>query len=397
MKQWPIHAFGTVYQGWRTHTGQRHLVFSLLGTNCGAGPCPADGPLSPVVQSAEEPGVIANRKATGRGPRQGMALPHNLVVGQFAHTDEHIDGLATIRQMMNFQGTVHRTSAFARARSNETVYSEVSAVNLRSRLKLARDLYCADERPWVVAFSGGKDSTAILQLIWMALTPLTPEARSKAVDVCYVDTGMDHPLYREQVAKTLERIEAVSKQECMPFRFHVIEPELRHRYFVAVLGRGYAPPTHWFRWCTKGMRIRPMSKFIKNTLSLSGSVVIVLGLRSSESQSRKQILENFSRGVSFLSNYGSLKNASAFTPIEDFSKEEVWQFLMQAQVPWRGRNLELVQLYSAASGGECTSYSAGGGMGPSCGGSRFGCWTCTVIRQDKSGALSPTWMNASKL
>ena len=219
----------------------------------------------------------------------------------------------------------------------------------------------------------------------MALAQLTPEARSKAVDVCYVDTGMDHPLYREQVAQTLNRIEAVSKQECMPFRFHVIEPELRHRFFVAVLGRGYAPPTHWFRWCTKGMRIRPMSSFIRNTLSLSGSVVIVLGLRSSESRSRKQILEKFSRGLPFLSNYGNLKNAAAFTPIEDFSKEEVWQFLMQTQVPWGGRNLELVQLYSAASGGECASYSAVGGMGPSCGGSRFGCWTCTVVRKDKSG------------
>lgn len=219
----------------------------------------------------------------------------------------------------------------------------------------------------------------------MALAPLPPEARAKTVEVCYVDTGMDHPLYREQVARTLKRIEAASTQECMPFRFHVIEPELKHRFFVAVLGRGYAPPTHWFRWCTKGMRIRPMSNFIKSTLSINGSVVIILGLRSAESQSRRQTLEKFSCGVPFLSNYGSLKNAAAFTPIEDFSKEEVWQFLMQAQVPWGGRNLELVQLYSAASGGECASYSASGGMGPSCGGSRFGCWTCTVIRKDKSG------------
>ena len=220
----------------------------------------------------------------------------------------------------------------------------------------------------------------------MALAPLAPGARIKPVDVCYVDTGMDHPLYREQVAQTLKGIEIVSKREQMPFRFHVIEPEIRHRFFVAVVGRGYAPPTHWFRWCTKGMRIRPMSNFIKTVLSASGKVVIVLGLRKAESDSRRRILEKYSDGAPFVSTYGSLKNAAAFTPIEDLSKEEVWQFLMQAQVPWGGRNRELVQLYSLASGGECASYSVGGGMGPSCGGSRFGCWTCTVVRKDRSGA-----------
>ena len=194
----------------------------------------------------------------------------------------------------------------------DSMYSEVSSVNLRSRLKITRDLYAADGRPWVVAFSGGKDSTAILQLIWMALAQLHPRARSKAVDVCYVDTGMDHPLYREQVAKTLERIEEVSNRERMPFRFTVIEPELKHRFFVLVLGRGYAPPTHWFRWCTKAMGIRPMSDFIRRTVSRSGSVVIALGLRRSESNSRRQVLEKFSSGVPFLSNYGSMKNAAAF-------------------------------------------------------------------------------------
>ncbi len=259
-------------------------------------------------------------------------------------------------------------------------------VQLQTRLKIARDLYCSDERSWVIAFSGGKDSTAILQLIWMALAPLSTEARSKPVDVCYVDTGMDHPLYKEQVAETIKQISTASQDAGMPFRFHVIEPEIRHRFFVAVLGRGYAPPTHWFRWCTKGMRIRPMSSFIRNALSVSGKVVIVLGLRKSESDSRKRIIEEYSKGVPFLSNYGSFKDAVAFTPIEDFSKEDVWQFLMQARVPWGGRNNELIQLYSLASGGECASYSNVGGMGPSCGGSRFGCWTCTVVRRDKSGA-----------
>jgi DNA sulfur modification protein DndC len=70
-------------------------------------------------------------------------------------------------------------------------------------------------------------------------------------------------------------------------------------------------------------------------------------------------------------------------PIEYLSTEEVWAWLLQNPCPWGSDNRALYRLYADASGGECpiqidTST-------PSCGNSRFGCWSCTVVEKDKAG------------
>src|SRR5205823_6103684 len=69
-------------------------------------------------------------------------------------------------------------------------------------------------------------------------------------------------------------------------------------------------------------------------------------------------------------------------PIEFLTTEDVWAYLLQKPNPWGGDNRSLYKLYSNASNGECpiqidTST-------PSCGNSRFGCWTCTVVDRDKA-------------
>lgn len=259
-------------------------------------------------------------------------------------------------------------------------------MKLTRRLEIVRQVYLQDTRPWVVAFSGGKDSTAVLQLVWLALSELPSTKRRKKIMVAYVDTGMDHFAFSDQVRDVLEKIAAAAPQQQMPVTVSVLVPELRHRYFVSVIGRGYAPPTHWFRWCTKGMRIRPMTQFIKKNISAHSEVVILLGLRFEESRARSEILRKYATKRKFVSRYNGLSNAMAFTPIEDLRKEEVWQFLMQMECPWGNTNRELASLYSLANNGECAPHSPGDGVGKTCGGSRFGCWTCTVVRKDKAGA-----------
>ena len=237
-------------------------------------------------------------------------------------------------------------------------------LTLKQRFQVVQELYLADERPWLVAFSGGKDSTALLQLIWHGLQKLAPGKRQKPVHVCYVDTGVEQPAYEKHVRSILGAIAAAAQSQSMPMAVRILEPELKHRFFVAVIGRGYAPPTHWFRWCMKGMRIRPMSSFIRHQISASGAVVIALGLRRAESQARTNVLKSYSTERPFIGRYGSLRGAVAFTPIEDFDVADVWQFLMKVPCPWGGDNRVLMQLYSQAAGGECPSYSLGGGMGP---------------------------------
>ena len=261
------------------------------------------------------------------------------------------------------------------------------SMSLQKRKQLVRDLYTGDSRPWIIAFSGGKDSTALLQLIWISLRELPRNQRKKPIHVCYVDTGMEHPEYSRAVVSTLRSVQNAADIEDLPFAVRVLEPELKNRYFVCVIGRGYAPPTHWFRWCTRNLRIKPMSNFIRAEVSSAGSVVIALGLRSSESQSRSRILSKYDDGnAKYTGEYGGLAGATAFTPIQDFGVEHVWQFLMQSECPWGGSNRQLVQLYADASGGECPSFSIDGSLAGTCGGSRFGCWTCTVVRKDRSGS-----------
>ena len=52
--------------------------------------------------------------------------------------------------------------------------------NLKQEIQ---DLYCADNIPFVVGYSGGKDSTSVVQLIWNALHefPLLPKSHAQYV------------------------------------------------------------------------------------------------------------------------------------------------------------------------------------------------------------------------
>ena len=43
-----------------------------------------------------------------------------------------------------------------------------------------RNLYLADDIPWVIGYSGGKDSTATLQLVWLAIEELPAEQLKNA-------------------------------------------------------------------------------------------------------------------------------------------------------------------------------------------------------------------------
>ena len=84
-----------------------------------------------------------------------------------------------------------------------------------------------------------------------------------------------------------------------------------------------------------------------------------------------------------LSPNSTMSGCMVYTPIEDWSNDDVWTYLLQNASPWGNDNRDLVAMYrNASSAGECplvvdTST-------PSCGNSRFGCWVCTVVQRDKA-------------
>lgn len=74
-----------------------------------------------------------------------------------------------------------------------------------------------------------------------------------------------------------------------------------------------------------------------------------------------------------------------FSPLEDWTDNDVWAFLMQYKNPWGYSNKELLTLYRGATSDNECPIMLERNM-PTCGKSRFGCWVCTMVERDKSMA-----------
>ena len=245
-----------------------------------------------------------------------------------------------------------------------------------------RDIYQSDSRPWVVGYSGGKDSTTALQLIWTAIAALPAEKRTKPIYVISSDTLVETPVVSRYIDVSLERIARAAIEQGMPIITHKVVPEVDKSFWVNLIGRGYPAPSRRFRWCTERLKIEPANDFIRSRVAEFGEVIMVLGVRSQESATRAQVMSLHKINGSRLSRHSSLLNAFVYAPISEFSTDEVWSYLLQNQSPWGNDNRDLVAMYRNAASGECplvvdTST-------PSCGNSRFGCWVCTVVERDKA-------------
>jgi len=259
------------------------------------------------------------------------------------------------------------------------------AKTIQHLTKKVQELYLCDAIPWVIGYSGGKDSTAALQLVWNAIKELPEAQRQKQVHVISTDTLVEQPLVAAWVDNSLGQIKDNAAKHKLPFVAHKLTPEIQDSFWVNLIGRGYPAPRQKFRWCTERMKIRPSNKFIRDVVRRYGEAILVLGTRKAESQARALRMEKLEseRIREGLSPNKSLPNSQVFTPIEDWSNDDVWMYLMQVKNPWGHDNKSLLTMYQGASeGGECPLVVDT--TTPSCGSSRFGCWVCTVVDKDRS-------------
>ncbi|WP_231274481.1 phosphoadenosine phosphosulfate reductase family protein [Pseudomonas aeruginosa] len=147
-----------------------------------------------------------------------------------------------------------------------------------------QNIYRADKRPWVVGFSGGKDSTVVLSLTYYALKMLPSEERHKHVYVVSSDTRVETPVVVDMIREVLDSVNAQAILDQLPMTAHSVTPETGETFWVNLLGKGYPAPTKAFRWCTERMKIDPVSEFIKDKVARFGEVVVVLGSRREEAQ-----------------------------------------------------------------------------------------------------------------
>jgi DNA sulfur modification protein DndC len=251
--------------------------------------------------------------------------------------------------------------------------------------------YMSDETPWIIGYSGGKDSTAMLQMIMYSLAKLPQGQLKKPIHVLTNDTLVENPAIVEYVDGQLALIEKAGKTRLFshqPNLFQVVKvvPKIEDRFWINLIGKGYPAPNRWFRWCTDRMKISPTNDYILQQVSKYGKAIIALGARKSESANRAKSIEKYDlqqiNGSKFRKH--ALPNAWVYAPISELENKDVWQYLQSVPSFWNGDNKKLVALYKNASdsGTECPLVIDS--STPSCGSSRFGCWVCTVVSRDKS-------------
>ena len=259
---------------------------------------------------------------------------------------------------------------------------EIAGRPLADLIDEIQTLYLNDSRPWIIGFSGGKDSTVVLSLVFAAIERLEESLRQKPVYVVSSNTLVETPVVVDQVARVIKTINTVAKRRGLKMSAHSVYPRSDQTFWVNLLGRGYPAPSTTFRWCTERMKINPVSEFITERVMEFGEVVIVLGSRSQESSSRAQVIARHRIEGSLLSRHTTLPNAYTYMPVESWSADDVWEYLMGSPCPWGGSNRKLFDLYKGSNQGECPLVIDK--STPSCGNSRFGCWTCTVVKEDKA-------------
>ena len=250
----------------------------------------------------------------------------------------------------------------------------------------AEYISAAQDYPWIIGFSGGKDSTVVAQAIFEALLQVPPSQRRRHVHVVSNDTQVERPLVMAHLAKVQTAIREMAESLRLPVTVVTTRPAADKTFWTLLIGKGYPSPNQTMRWCTDRLKIQPTSRYILDNVSAHGAAIVALGVRLDESDSRRNSINKFQNLVdSNLTPHSELPGAFIYRPIVHLTIDDVWEILGSREPPWGGTHRDLIQLYRDAEGGECPVVLSKD-EAPGCGtaNSRFGCWTCTVVEKDKS-------------
>ena len=267
---------------------------------------------------------------------------------------------------------------------------EIKSKTVRAVIEELKDQYMeADKncRPWIIGFSGGKDSTTLLMLTWISMLSLREEGKDlkRRVYVVCNDTMVENPVIDEYVSTVLIKIEDAAREQKLPIQVVRTTPQLEDTFWSCVIGKGYPVPNNSFRFCTDKMKIKPTSKFITDQVVADGEAIVLVGTRLTESQQRERSIKKHEIKGHRLSKHPLNPNTFTYAPIKELMLEEVWWVINSIPSPWGFDNEILFQIYMNASADdyECPTVVTDDSH-RSCGQSRFGCWICTVVKEDKS-------------
>ena len=248
-------------------------------------------------------------------------------------------------------------------------------------------VYQHDRRPWMIGFSGGKDSTLLVCLVMEMLQRMPEERRNKTVYIVSSDTLVENPIVRDYMHRMSKMINMNGSM--LNIRADIIYPKVEDTFWTKVIGLGYpTPEPPGFRWCTERLKIHPMNAYTLETIKNNGEVILLLGVRKAESTYRANNIRAREIEGKLLVPHKDIENAYIYNPLTEIPNEAVWKFLLKgdAKTPWGSDNKYLFSLYQGENLGE--EQSVIGEVDeekiPVTGNSRFGCWICTMVKEDKS-------------
>lgn len=265
-------------------------------------------------------------------------------------------------------------SSFFDARTVEDLLAEIAGV-LRGG------------RRCVVTFSGGKDSSLVLDLVWRALAAMPLDERrrmvaeDRAVWVLSSDTGIEQPAIAARLDACHAAINREAPRQEIPLRAVKVMRPVAQSFWVCLIGKGYAAPTPLFRWCTSRLKVDPISSWLDDMVSPEGDIVLITGSRKAESPTRKRSMERGEVVDGLFSPSRATAGALMYAPVADWSVSDVWRWLDAHACPYGGSYWDLMELYRG--GGECP-LTMTLDRRESCGGTRTGCVVCPVVARDKS-------------
>ena len=234
--------------------------------------------------------------------------------------------------------------------------SNLLSIRAKSAFEAFDWAYSIGINHFILAYSGGKDSTTVAILLYEWL--LSRKPTDVAVTVIHNDTlselvDVEMHWVREFIGNYVNKLRELG----IVANAIYLVPRVVDTWYWRTIVRGYSAPNFKYRWCVDLLKIAPLKSFL--TIRL-GNYIVVVGLRENESTYRVQSVPNrfgsCALNQSCAGYYIAMNNdIPKLAPIRDWDLAEVWAYLTTQ----KHFNVEpLISLYS---------------VNP-----RFGCWHCTL-------------------
>ena len=250
-------------------------------------------------------------------------------------------------------------------------------------------VYKYDNRPWLIGYSGGKDSSLLVSLVVEVVMRLPEYERNKKIFIVTSDTGVENPIVKNYMHTSSEKINEFSRKINANIQADIIYPDVSQSYWNLVIGLGYpTPEPPGFRWCTERLKIIPMNKYTNDIIQRYGQIVLLLGVRKAESLARMRSISSREIEGKILTPHSDINGAYVYNPLTEIKNELVWEYLLRNNgiSSWGVDMKYLFSLYQGENLGEEQSVigEVDKDKIPVTGNSRFGCWCCTIVKEDKS-------------